>query len=214
MMKPTRWFLSSIALLLISIPAVHAQEWKSGLYLEGGGGLSLQSDTDSTLSGSPFSISSSEGFMFSGALGKQFQNVHVEIEALYSENEFDQISIFGASPSLSGDTSVFAGLVNVYYDFDFGANWRPYLGGGFGFAEVSINDASFLGSPFADDDDRTIAYQLKAGISYSLSEHTDFVVSYRYLNSGDLDFSASSGATFSTDGIEIHGVEARFRIRY
>lgn len=116
--------------------------------------------------------------------------------------------------ALSGDTSIFAGLVNVYYDFDFGANWRPFLGGGFGFAKVYINNASFSGVQFADDDDRTIAYQLKAGISYSLSESMDFVVSYRYLNSGDLDFADVSGNPFSTDGIESHGVEARFRIRY
>ncbi|HSS62988.1 MAG TPA: outer membrane beta-barrel protein [Gammaproteobacteria bacterium] len=214
MAKITGRLFSSIAVLILAGSPVQAQEWKSGLYFEVGGGLSLVSDTDATQLGIPFSTSTTEGFIFSGALGKQFDNVHVEAEALYSENEFDQINIFGASPKLSGDTSVIAGLVNVYYDFDFGRNWRPFLGGGFGFAQVSINNASSLGVPIADDEDRTIAYQLKAGISYSLSEHTDFVVSYRFLNSGDLDFSDASGIPISSDGIEAHGVEARFRVRF
>lgn len=214
MTKTTQWLLSSIALLMLSSPAAQAQEWKSGLYFEVGGGLSLLSDTDLTRLGVGSETQSDEGFILSGAIGTQFQNVHVEAEALYFENGFDQISGAGSSVKMGGDATVVGGMASVYYDFDFGANWRPFLGGGVGMVRVSVNDAAAPGFFSVDDDDRAIAYQLRAGISYSLSEHTDFVVNYRYLISDDLDFADSVGAAISTDGIESHGVEARFRIRF
>lgn len=214
MAKTTRWLLSSVALLILSGPAVQAQEWQSGLYFEVGGGLSLLSDNDVTRLGAISSIESDEGYILSGAIGTQFQNVHVEAEALYFENGLNKISGAGGVVKMGGDVNVIGGMLSVYYDFDFGANWRPFLGGGIGMVRVSVNDAVAPGVFSVDDDEDAIAYQLRAGISYSLSEHTDFVINYRYLISDELDFADSVGAIVSSDGIESHGVEARFRIRF
>lgn len=214
MAKTTSWLLSSIAVLILATSTVQAQEWKSGLYLEVGGGISLLSDVEVTQSGARSDIEADEGYILSAAIGTQFNNVHVELEALFFENAFNQIS--GAAPAskIGGDLTSIGGMANVYYDFDFGKNWRPFLGGGVGMMRVDVSNASAPGFFIVDDDDRAIAYQLKAGLSYSLGNHADFVISYRYLMTDDLDIATVGGAPISTDGIDSHGVEARFRIRF
>ena len=214
MAKTTRWLLSSIAILILASSTAQAQEWKSGLYLEVGGGISLLSDVEITQLGVRADIEADEGYILSAAIGTQFENVHVELEALFFENGFNQISGSGTSVKLGGDLTSIGGMANVYYDFDFGKNWRPFLGGGVGMMRVDISNASAPGFTSVDDDDRAIAYQLKAGLSYSLGNHADFVISYRYLMTDDLDIASTGGPPISTDGIDSHGVEARFRIRF
>ena len=216
MAKTTRWLLSSAAALMFVSSALQAQQYADlgGLYLEGGGGLSLIDDTNYTQFGAPFSFEHKEGYIVSGAVGIQWQNVHAEIEGLAFQNEYNLLSGFGANVPLSGETIVVSALANVYYDFDFGSYWRPFVGGGVGYAKVWVSDAGVSGVPLADDDERTLAYQLKAGISYSLGNHADLIIGYRYFHTGDLDFADVTGATFSSDGLVTHGVEARFRIRF
>ena len=216
MAKTTRWLLSSLGALMLACSAAQAQEYKdlSGLYFEGGGGLSLVDDTKFTQFGTPFRFEYKEGYIVSGAVGIQWDNVHAEIEGIYFQNEYNLFSGSGITVPLSGETIVFSGMANVYYDFDFGSYWRPYLGGGFGYANVKVSDAGINGVPVADDDDRTYAYQLKAGIAYSLGNHADFIVGYRWFHTGDLNFEDAVGAPFSTDGLVSHGVEAKFRIRF
>jgi OOP family OmpA-OmpF porin len=214
MAKTTRWLLSSIAVLALTTSVVQAQEWESGLYLEAGGGISLLSDLETTRSGIRADIESDMGFILSAAIGLQFSNVHTEIEALWFENNFNHVCLSGTCPDIGGDLSTIGGMGNVYYDFDFGKNWRPFLGGGVGLMRVDISNANAPGFVSVDDDDWAIAYQLKAGISYSLGSHADFVIGYRYMMTDDLDISDVTGGTLSTDGIDSHGIEARLRIRY
>lgn len=216
MAKTTWWLLSSVAALMLASSAAQAQQYKdlAGLYFEGGAGLSLIEDTNFTQSGAPFSFEYKEGYIVSGAVGIQWQNVHAELEGVAFQNEYNRLSGFGSNVPLSGETIVVSALANLYYDFDFGSYWRPFVGGGVGYANVKVSDAGVAGVPLADDDERTLAYQLKAGIAYSLGNHADFIVGYRYFFTGDLDFADVTGATFSSDGLVTHGVEAKFRIRF
>lgn len=214
MMKATRWTIFPIALLFLATPAAIAQATVEGWYAEVGGGLSLVSDIDVDRLGSGFNIDSDVGYMVSGAFGKQFRNVHVELEAIFSENELNELSGTGTGTTMTGDLRIMGAMANVYYDFDFGRSWRPFVGGGIGLARISLKDASAPGFFSVDDDDDVVAYQLRAGISYSLSAHTDFIVNYRYFVTDDLDFGDSTGTVVSSGGIDSHGVEARFRIRF
>ena len=44
---------------------------------------------------------------------------------------------------LSGTADQFGAMVNLWYDFDTGDNWTPYIGGGFGLIRIDQGDLSY-----------------------------------------------------------------------
>ncbi len=98
----------------------------------------------------------------------------------------------GLEPIVSGvsdgDVSVWAAMLNGYYDFNRDGQVSPYLGLGVGGARV---DASFLQhTPLVsvDDADTAVAYQAMIGVAIGLSEQLDLDVGYRYFTVPDADF--------------------------
>lgn len=206
--------ISLMILLWFSSQQALSQQMMSDWYTELGAGAAFQSETDISQSGFQATSDFDTGFIISGAVGKQFQSLRGEGELLYLTNDFDSISIAGlGSAPLDGDVSTFAGMVNVYYDFDTGTMWRPFVGAGLGYANVSV-DASIIGIPLADDDDSVFAYQFKAGVAYQYNPTTDFLINYRFLGTDDLDLSDSTGLPFSVDGVENHSVQVGVRFRF
>ena len=112
-----------------------------------------------------------------------------ELELTYRQNDFDQISDpgFGSLP-VDGDISALAFMANAFWDIATGSPVTPYLGGGIGVANVSINDLGAFGVPFADDDDTVFAYQVgvnqrsvRWGIRWSLTTLLGGVLGGTYL---------------------------------
>ncbi len=213
-MKHAMRSFSLLAALTLWSSAALAQQARPEWYGEVGAGAAFQWETDLNQLGIPFSTDYDTGFIVSGSLGKQSEIVRLEAELVYLENDYDSISILGLNAPLEGDVSFFGGLVNIFYDFDTGSPWQPFLGAGAGYAQVSINDASTLGIPFADDDDSVFAYQFKLGLAYRYNAATDFLISYRYLGTEELEFSDAFGFPFSSDGVQSHSVQAGLRFRF
>jgi OOP family OmpA-OmpF porin len=214
MMKDVTRSISLVALLIFWSNGALSQQMQSEWYGEAGAGVAFQSETDVSQPGFAASTDFDAGYVVSGAIGRQYPMFRGELELLYSQSDFDSISVSGlGSAPLDGDTSTFAGMVNAYYDFDTGNMWRPFVGAGLGFANVSV-DASILGIPLVDDDDSVFAYQFKAGVAYQFDPATDFLIYYRFLGTEDLDLTDAGGLALSVDGAESHSVQVAVRFRF
>lgn len=118
---------------------------------------------------------------------------------------------------IKGDITMLAVWANAFYDFDLQSAWKPYVGGGLGFARVSIDAKSeATGSSLADDDDTVFAYQIGAGLGYALSQSPERTLTatldWRYYGSDDPALKGDvTGAKFHT---EIDGHYAGAGIRY
>ncbi len=96
----------------------------------------------------------------------------------------------------SGDIETWSFMANLWYDFDLGDSpIRPFIGGGIGLAQVSLNykveglpttftDAFFRSTYSANTDDWAFAYQLGAGLGYEFGNGMVLSAQYRYFATG------------------------------
>lgn len=173
------------------------------------------------------------GFGVAGAVGYEFGNgVRLEGEIGYRQNDLDTIKLVGVEGDFSdGDLSTLSFMSNLFYDFTFGfphtgSPWKPYVVGGIGVAEVSINNAvvgtfsvdgmpvpELPNLPFADDENTVFAYQAGAGIGYAVNQQTTVSLDYRYFATEDPSFTDVDGLEFESD-YETHNVSLSLRYRF
>jgi opacity protein-like surface antigen len=73
-------------------------------------------------------------------------------------------------------------MANVWYDFDVGG-FRPYVGGGIGWADVEVDGAYITSpSPVIDSSDDGFAWQLGGGINFQVSPNVQLGFGYRYFS--------------------------------
>ncbi len=101
-------------------------------------------------------------------------------------------------------------MLNGYYDFSTGSKWEPYIGGGIGGGNVSINSLSVQGMPAVDDDEPVFAYQFKVGVAYEFSQAMDGILGYRFF--GTVDSASAFG--FERDNPQVHVIELGVRFRF
>ena len=205
-------------LLLAAALGIIAQGvWAQGdaWYIAGGLGASFVNDVDATQAGTTLTTELDTGIFATGAFGRSFGNFRAEGELAYNTNDVSALSVPGVGGvTASGDISTFAFMVNGYYDFSTNSKWKPYIGGGIGGANVSINNLSAVGILLADDDTTVLAYQAKVGVAYEFTKALDGTLGYRYFGTERGDFVDSSGAAFSADGIQAHIIELGVRYRF
>jgi opacity protein-like surface antigen len=112
----------------------------------------------------------------------------------------------------NADISSWLGLVNAYWDI---CNWRgftPYVGGGIGFATISVNGLKDVNAPedsvfyAADKTTTNFAWAVHAGVSYDVSPDFAIDLAYRYAALGG----AKSGVATAYDGSDSYsGVSIR-----
>jgi opacity protein-like surface antigen len=110
----------------------------------------------------------------------------------------------GVPTGISGEVKTWGLLANVYYDFMPEQKFSPYVSGGLGAARHT--GELTIGNVTDDASDTVFAYQLGAGASYDIAEHTALFGGYRYFGTSDADF----------DGLEADydAHELRVGIRY
>jgi opacity protein-like surface antigen len=112
-----------------------------------------------------------------------------------------------------GQTDLFYGLANGYYDFDIGSRFVPYLGAGVGYGSINL-DGTPSGLASVDDSDEVPLWQVSAGASYLLSDRMSLFGGYRYLSSfEDPSFTDSAGTTFDAS-YDAHIVQAGLRYNF
>ena len=195
--------------------------YPSGLYLSVFGGGNWLDDTSFSIGAPTVSNDYDTGFVFGGALGYDFGSlygpvgVRLEGELSYRENDIDTHSVGGAGlAGSSGDTSAFAGMVNVLLDFDTGTSFTPYVGGGIGAANVDFDDHSTTATGIVmNDNDTRFAYQFIAGVGWEFSPSWVLDVQYRYfgVDNVKLTTTAAGGGVTSKIDYESHAVTGGLR---
>lgn len=85
-----------------------------------------------------------------------------------------------------GDISSTSLFFNVYYDFNRSGLIQPYVGGGIGVSDVNVTYRP-SGIGVIDDGETKLAYQLKAGLTWKVSERWDVYSEYAYRASDDIE---------------------------
>ncbi len=199
-----------------------------GFYVSAFGGANWLEDTDFLIDvgGGPVSVNNDydTGFLVGGAFGYDFGafaggpfGVRLEGELSYRENDIDVHSVAGAALAGSdGDTSAFAGMVNVLFDLHLNSPFTVFAGGGIGAANVDFDghSATAVGTVL-DDDDTRFAYQFIGGVGYEITPAWVIDVQYRYFRVDNVDLTSNAGVAVSTDAdYESHAVLGGIRWRF
>lgn len=115
------------------------------------------------------------GFAFGVAAGYTFSNnFRVEGELAYQQNNFSTTRSYTDHQLLFEGTNIhtLAGLINGYYDFKNSSKFTPYIGAGIGVGGIINKYTNDLGAAFA--------YQVGAGVDYSITDKITVGVKYRY----------------------------------
>lgn len=116
------------------------------------------------------------------AVGRRMSKyLRLDVEGFYQRNEVDRgdssLIVYGGRERTVG------ALANLYLDLPFFYGFRPYIGGGVGWANVhSRVDSGFVFFGVRRDTvtKDTLAYQLVAGASYALTPHIELDFRGRY----------------------------------
>jgi opacity protein-like surface antigen len=127
-------------------------------------------------------LSADTGIIFGGVLGTRFSEyMRAEVEASYWSGDAD---CAGKCGDLEYDLSSLSILGNAWFDFNGDMGFTPYVGGGIGGANVSLESDS------GDAEAWALAYQAGLGARFGGSGMT-FDIGYRYkvvsVDQGDLD---------------------------
>ena len=102
------------------------------------------------------------GFRVSGVLGYEFgSGFRIDGEVFFARASLGKLIYKGQTASVqslgldikvqrdqdipvSGSANQLGGMVNVWYDFNAGSRWRPYIGGGLGVVSVDWGDVKYV----------------------------------------------------------------------
>jgi opacity protein-like surface antigen len=207
--KITLLATTALAALVLATPA-NAGSWY--LSLTGGGNWQNDEDFVATAAGDTFTFDSNSdtGFVIAGAVGYNLTSVapglRVEAEVSFRQNSNDGTWLTSTGLTSSGpldfDHQATAVMANVWYDFDIGG-FRPYVGGGIGWADVEL-DGTFVGAslPALDVSDDGFAWQLGAGVNFQISPNVQLGVGYRYFQAPEVTVFAPFAPNLSSGEVE------------
>ena len=187
--------LATLAAAAVIAAAGPAQA--EGFYLGAFGGLNFLDEADGTANlGGPTDITveveSDLGWVAGAAAGYAFDfGLRAEAELAYRRNALDRATIPPVSVDLEGDTTALSIMGNLWFDIPLDGAIRPFIGGGLGMAQVSLNDVEvgpLGGGTFVDDSDMVFAYQLGGGVAFRIAPGLDLTAEYRYFGTENPDF--------------------------
>ena len=209
-MKTLAVFVAGAVVALLATPGMAQQA--RGIYLGTGAGVNIPQTQ-----GWDFSNPTTKGradVSFDAAVagdvyvGYDFGAFRTDLEASFRQNDISNV-LFGfdsfrrgrfAVPGV-GDVKVDVDghertiglMANVYYDFEFGSPFVPYVGGGIGVGfntwKVKVKDAD-IDTEFSSP---LFAYQGIAGVSYYITPNWAANLEYRYF--GETEGNTTSGDT-------------------
>lgn len=198
----------TIGALVLSLPALaYGQLYRpaSGTqlyhpYVAVQAGVSFLSDSDvSYSSGATREASFDTGYDVSLKVGTQINQLRIEGQVQYAENDLDEIRAGSVVANASGDISVTAFTANAIWVLAPQQKFHPYIGAGAGFAEVALNDVSAGGTKVADDSDTVFAYQLMVGVEVDVAPRAALYAGYHYLATADPEFQDVGGSNFEAE---------------
>jgi OOP family OmpA-OmpF porin len=115
----------------------------------------------------------------------------------------------GGRDFAGGSTSALSFMLNGMLDFGDDDGIQGFVGGGVGMARVKFNNQRVFANstPFLDDSDSRLAWQLFAGVRQAITDNIDVTVKYRFFNVPDIKVVAVTGGAGGTS----QDVSTRFR---
>ena len=115
--------------------------------------------------------------------------IRTELEFNLKETAKKQFKSSKSTASLAvKDRSI---MLNAYYDINTGTKFTPYVGAGLGVAMLKASERGTYSdqkSANASDSRKTLAWQIGAGVSYSLNNQFNVDFGYRYLDEGHVAY--------------------------
>lgn len=192
-----------------------------GLYLSVAGGAMLlrSNDLDGSTNLDP---DYSTGFAVGGGLGYELPALPIRFEAevMYRSNDLDEISdgsgtILSGTGGVSGGGSVnvLTAMANAYVFLPVPVGLEPYIGAGFGYANLDVDGLSGGAVSLISGSADTYAYQFIVGTEFDFFPGPiDIGLEYRYLALAEERISGAAGS-FDFD-YQAHSVMARVRYSF
>lgn len=218
--------------LLLPYPKVEPVLYNTGPYIFGGAGVNYNNDGITGYTNPPANTVGGTadlgtGYDFRGGFGWTFDNwgwlrPRAELEAWYLHNDLNTVQVFNAAGpvgtpvDVNGDFSAYGAFANVLLDLKTGMAVTPFIGGGVGFYNASLNaSAPAPVGTFMNDSDTGFAWNLTAGAAYEISRNTTFELAYRFVRLQDANFAGNAPGGLPAVGqdIDSHQVNAGFRIK-
>lgn len=146
------------------------------------------------------------GLSFEGEISRYWQQI--------DNDRTDLVFPLMAASEGERDFDVTAYMLNAYYHIPTNTLFTPYIGGGIGVADVTLQR-----DPVApirgDNQDEVAAWQLMAGLSFAEDPNalTEWNVGYRYFTTDDPEFADGFGGTTIIEN-HIHSLEAGVKFRF
>jgi len=190
------------AAVLLMLPAIALAQPDQTYVAVQAGGSWVKTTNYTNNAPSNVRVEYKNGYAAAVRLGKRFdQNWRIELEAGYAKNKADKISdlVTGAGPfQADGNVKAVSLMVNMLYDFSPRGRWHPYVGGGLGATQVSLNNVGQSGYPaIIDDSHKGASYQAIAGIEMDLTNTAALYASYHFIGTQLPRYQATNGNAFS-----------------
>lgn len=214
----TSFILSSLITPLL------AEETKN-LYLSIGGGLTFPSDFEGEIeeieSGkADFKLNTNDPFIYSLAIGKEFEDWRLEFNYSGSTLSSKSFSITQGTSSITGnfnpefEAKVKSYMLFGYKDIPNETKFTPYIGVGLGSSNfnskkqtLSVGEGESTIPEFSES---VFTYGIKGGVGYNIAENTSLYSEATYLNYAS--FNAASGEKY--DSINSLGISAGLKFNF
>jgi len=194
--------LSFSLLLLLSSPAMAEHTGPYAGAFVGGNTLMDARSTDSlgqfNFSFKP-NLAGSVVFGWDFASGNPVGEGRIELEYTRRSNQLDKVKFVEGQFEGGGDVKADSMLINFFGVYPDKKRWAPYFGVGIGAVRIETSSLKVTGQPLATGSDIVLAYQLGAGVDYSLTKYLNLDFGYRFFNSIRPELTESNGLKFKMD---------------
>ena len=226
--KNTRYLVMGIIGLGGTAPASSFAD-TLGPYVSGMGGVNWVAEQDLNQNDldfveMEFNQPLHSGFATGLALGWRFPvGLRPEVELSYRRNTLTQFNhrVYegGGSIDGKGEEQATSLMANLWYDVTNLpaplSRFTPYVGGGLGYAVLTITGLEAGGVEFGDTHRDTVsAWQLGTGVAYELSEHWSMSLDYRYFKTGEAHFGNIQGLPQGEVKTEYNAQSLMLGLRY
>lgn len=184
------YLLASVAAAAVFASSGQAQA--RDFYVSVLGGANWWVDQTRATNNSTFHFDADTGFVLGGAFGVHLDNwlhgLRAELEASYRRNHINghwTSTDGGDTGPINGHVSTFAVMANVWYDIDCGSKFKPYIGGGAGWARSHFDAVAFTTrgdtTGTTSLDASGFAWQLGVGVNYEIMRGVDLGLGYRFM---------------------------------
>jgi opacity protein-like surface antigen len=220
-----------LALAILAVPAISsAMPPRPGPYVAGFFGVAFPVTTDvtSTQYGPGIKtfndrVEYDPSINIGGSGGFDFGFLRIEGELAYKNGEMSSITEQISNvkyADVDGRVGVSSIMCNAFLDLRNPSPVTPYIGGGIGFATLSLNDTYGTNSStgyrtrlYEADDISVFAYQVGAGLEIALTNMLSVDLGYRYFGTAKAKFNKNT-STATELKFESHNVSVGFRVKF